>query len=303
MLEDCQYGMITSRIGISVGISPTKGVISVLIRQLIPTVQIQSAIWQQGPRPWSPLWGLLKNHLFGHLNSDWTVNLPNREGIYAYISNRQDYCNTNLGLLRLGLAEGCAKASLPIGATLYRYLCFAWSPQSLKTQKSSLPIGDDPNLCRAWKWTPRKSSFFHPNSWDEVPIAFTLESHSPKRWEKSWKVTLFVGFDQFHPISIFGMLLTQSSKPRFQMSDRTSAFLPIGGTIHVLCLGQHWQRATTLLRCRLVPGWWLSPTKILGCEVSKKLILFLMLCRWSETPKIFPKMKLLAGFGCPLYAI
>ena len=54
--------------------------------------------------------------------------------------------NTNLVLLRLGLAERCGKASIPIG-DLHE------SPQSLRTQKFSLPIGDDPNLRMAWKWT------------------------------------------------------------------------------------------------------------------------------------------------------
>jgi hypothetical protein len=35
--------------------------------------------------------------------------------VYIYTSNRQNYCNTNLVLLRLDLAEGCAKPSLPMG--------------------------------------------------------------------------------------------------------------------------------------------------------------------------------------------
>ena len=47
------------------------------------------------------------------------------------MSNRQIYC-TNLVLLCLGVAEGCAKPSLP--------------------------IGDDPTLCMALKWT---SNFVH----------------------------------------------------------------------------------------------------------------------------------------------
>ena len=35
--------------------------------------------------------------------------------ICIHTSNRQNYCNTYLLVLRLGLAEGCAKPSLPIG--------------------------------------------------------------------------------------------------------------------------------------------------------------------------------------------
>ena len=35
--------------------------------------------------------------------------------IYIYVSNGQNYCDTNLVLRRFGPAEGCAKASLPIG--------------------------------------------------------------------------------------------------------------------------------------------------------------------------------------------
>ena len=34
---------------------------------------------------------------------------------YIHMSNERNYCNTNLVLLGLGLAEGCAKPSLPIG--------------------------------------------------------------------------------------------------------------------------------------------------------------------------------------------
>ena len=63
--------------------------------------------------------------------------------------NRQNYCN-NLILLRLSLAEGCAKPSLLIGTTPYRYSNFAWV-----ASKSVSPeiFTDDPNLRMAWTWT------------------------------------------------------------------------------------------------------------------------------------------------------
>ena len=55
------------------------------------------------------------------------------------------YCKTNLVLLFLGLAERCATSSLPIEddpiPTPLHEL-----PQSLRTEKSSLPMADDPNL-------------------------------------------------------------------------------------------------------------------------------------------------------------
>ena len=65
------------------------------------------------------------------------------------MNNPQIYCSTNLVLLRLGLAEGCAKPSLPIGDDLIP-MCspvLHESTQSLRTQNSPILIGDEPNLC------------------------------------------------------------------------------------------------------------------------------------------------------------
>ena len=59
-------------------------------------------------------------------------------------------------MLRLGLAEGCAKPSLLIGDN--RILITDTPvlhelPQSLRTQRSSRLMGDDRNFHMAWKWT------------------------------------------------------------------------------------------------------------------------------------------------------
>ena len=55
-----------------------------------------------------------------------------------------------LVLLRLGLAEGVQKPSLPIEDDPIRIPLFLHElPRSLRTQKSSLPIGDDPTVSMA----------------------------------------------------------------------------------------------------------------------------------------------------------
>ena len=57
-----------------------------------------------------------------------------------YMSNRQNYCKTNLVLLRLSLSEIAQNLHSRQGTTLYPYpIC----------DTSAQPIGDDPNLCMA----------------------------------------------------------------------------------------------------------------------------------------------------------
>ena len=60
----------------------------------------------------------------------------------------------HLVLFRLSLAEEYAKPLFWMGTTFYTDTpVLHESPQSLCTQKSSLPIGDDPNLRMVWTWT------------------------------------------------------------------------------------------------------------------------------------------------------
>ena len=73
--------------------------------------------------------------------------------ITLHMRNQQTYCNTRLVLLRLGLAEGCATFITDRGRPYTDTTILHELPLNLRTQKPSHPVGNNPNLRMAWKWT------------------------------------------------------------------------------------------------------------------------------------------------------
>ena len=79
-------------------------------------IHSKPAIWLPGLVP--TIHGLSFDHLGLNISTficQGSLYVPILVEYYIHMSNEGNDCNTNLVLLRFGLAEGCAKPSLPIG--------------------------------------------------------------------------------------------------------------------------------------------------------------------------------------------